>query len=160
MTDVIVKYIIYLESTFIYEFKLKEGKRMFKLRKIIYSYIICFSLIIIAMGINNVSAQEVTPYAIEKYNREVTIGLGIHGHIDVTLVLSHNMTTKKTHITEVKKDLHFNPEYPFLTFKKVTTNPGIGTTFIGSNQVKVTVTYANEIPFNSETITKYGYVTL
>lgn len=133
---------------------------MKKIIKIIVCSLICLSINILTLNVKSSYAEEISTYAIERYNRTITFGLNDMGSVKITLVLNHNLTTKKTFIEEVQKEINFNKAYIFLKFKSVKTNPDIGVTFTGSKQIKVTITYANEIPGNSQTYTRSDYITL
>lgn len=134
-----------------------------KLKKILL-FVMCLFLLVLQIFVWNISIISVKALddfevkAVEHYDRNITIGLGDFGKVGVVVTISHNMTTGKSCVYNVKATPRFNHLYPFLKFNSVSTSPAKGVYFTGPISIKVTVKYTNDIPGTSKSYAKYGYI--
>ena len=87
---------------------------------------------------NNVSTR-----ALETYTKSVKVGLGVAGYTEVTLKITHNMTTGKSYISSISHSDYINVGYVTAKVKSVSTDPAKGKYFTGRISIKVSVSYTN-----------------
>ena len=93
---------------------------------------------------NKVQALDnLSPRALETYTKHTVIGCGEIGYTEVTLYITHNMTTGKSWISSISHDDTVFVLYPLADITSVETDPDIDEYFTGKISIKITVHYSN-----------------
>lgn len=109
-------------------------------------FLSCLMLVFINGSCEKVMAlneNDITPRAMETYTRDITVGCGAIGHTNLTITITHNMTTGNSWISKIDRDDYIYPPFALICqIKSVKTDPGINDYFTGVISIKITVTYS------------------